>query len=80
MRNLDYQRPKFPATWARKHEKGRVFFTSMGHREDVWQSDIMKTLLTGALAWTLGRVDAEAPPNLKDVAPSASELPKAEKK
>jgi uncharacterized protein len=80
MRNLDYARPKFPATWARKHEKGRVFFTSMGHREDVWQSDIMKTLLTGALAWTLGRIDADVSPNLKDVAPQASELPKAEKK
>ncbi|HZV06728.1 MAG TPA: ThuA domain-containing protein [Gemmataceae bacterium] len=78
MRNPDYQRPKYPATWARKHEKGRVFFTSMGHREDVWQSEIMKNLLTGALAWTLGRVDAEVKPNLKEVAPHASELPRVE--
>jgi type 1 glutamine amidotransferase len=80
MRNQDYQRPKFPATWARKHDKGRVFFTSMGHREDVWQSAIMKTLLTGALAWTLGRVEADVAPNLKDAAPQASELPKVEEK
>jgi type 1 glutamine amidotransferase len=77
MRNLDYERPKYPATWARKHEKGRVFYTSMGHREDVWLSDEMRTLLAGALAWTLGRVEANATPNLTSAAPKASELPSA---
>jgi type 1 glutamine amidotransferase len=75
MRNFDYDRPKYPATWARQHHKGRVFFTSMGHREDVWQSEIMQRLLTGALAWALGRVEAEVKPNLNDVAPQASVLP-----
>jgi len=79
MRNLDYQRPKFPATWARKHDKGRVFYTSMGHREDVWASKIMQTLLAGALAWTLGRVEAEVKPNLDTVAPKARELPNPKK-
>lgn len=80
MKNPMYQRPKFPATWARQHHKGRVFFTSMGHREDVWESAIMQNLLTGALAWTLGRVEAEIKPNLNDVAPEASELPTPPKK
>jgi type 1 glutamine amidotransferase len=75
MTDAMYQRPKFPATWARQHHKGRVFFTSMGHREDVWQSEVMQNLLTGALAWTLGRVEAEIKPNLNDVAPQASDLP-----
>jgi type 1 glutamine amidotransferase len=80
MKNFDYERPKYPATWARKHDKGRVFYTSMGHREDVWESEIMQTLLTGALAWTLGRVEAEVKPNLKDVAPQADVLPVVKKK
>lgn len=80
MKNFDYERPKYPATWARKHDKGRVFYTSMGHREDVWESEIMQTLLTGALAWTLGRVEAEVKPNLKDVAPHADILPVVKKK
>jgi type 1 glutamine amidotransferase len=79
MKNLDYERPKYPATWARKHDKGRVFYTSMGHREDVWESKIMQTLLAGALAWTLGRVEADVKPNLSIVAPKASELPKPKK-
>jgi type 1 glutamine amidotransferase len=75
MKNFDYERPSYPATWARKHHKGRVFYTSMGHRDDVWKSEVMQTLLAGALAWTLGRVEAEIPPNLKSAAPKASELP-----
>ncbi|HEY7156696.1 MAG TPA: ThuA domain-containing protein [Gemmataceae bacterium] len=79
MKNAMYHRPKYPATWARLHEKGRVFFTSMGHREDVWESKIMQTLLAGALAWTLGRVEADVKPNLNVAAPKASELPMSKK-
>jgi type 1 glutamine amidotransferase len=26
----------WPVAWARNHGKGRVFYTSLGHREDVW--------------------------------------------
>jgi type 1 glutamine amidotransferase len=69
-----YQRPNFPATWARIHEKGRVFYTSMGHREDVWESPTMQGLLLGGLGWALGNVEADVTPNLKEVAPRASEL------
>jgi len=75
MKNPMYQRPKYPATWARKHHHGRVFYTSMGHREDVWQSEIMQKLLAGALAWTLGRIEVDVRPNLKEVAPEANVLP-----
>jgi type 1 glutamine amidotransferase len=75
MKNDHYQRPKYPATWARKHHKGRVFYTSMGHREDVWLSDEMRALISGALAWTLGRVEVDVSPNLAQAAPKASELP-----
>jgi type 1 glutamine amidotransferase len=57
MRNLDYERPSYPATWARKHEKGRVFYTSMGHREDVWENPLYQGLLVGARS-RRGRRDA----------------------
>src|SRR5262249_47050920 len=75
MRNFDYERPSFPATWARKHEKGRVFYTSMGHREDVWESRLFQQLLLGALQWAFGDVEADVTPNLKTAAPHADELP-----
>jgi hypothetical protein len=72
-----YQRPDFPATWARKHEKGRVFYTSMGHRDDVWKSDVMQNLLAGALSWVFGNVDVDIKPNIDTVAPKASQLKNA---
>ena len=38
MKGHMYERPNFPITWARAFGKGRVFYTSMGHREDVWEN------------------------------------------
>lgn len=70
-----YQRPPYPETWARKHEKGRVFFTSLGHREDVWESEFFQNLLVGGLAWTLGKVEADVTPNIDKVTPMANDLP-----
>jgi type 1 glutamine amidotransferase len=78
--NWIYHRPEYPATWARKHEKGRVFYTSMGHREDVWQNPVFQDLLLGGLSWVLGNVEADVTPNLDKAAPKASELAVQEKK
>jgi type 1 glutamine amidotransferase len=76
MHDFDYQRPNYPATWAHKYHEGRVFFTSMGHRDDVWKSETFHKILLGGLAWALRNVDAEIPPNLEMVTPHAAELPK----
>lgn len=76
MHDFDYQRPAYPATWARQHEKGRVFYTSMGHREDVWTNPIFESILMGGLAWASGAIEAKVPANISTVAPEASTLPK----
>ncbi len=76
MKGMDYERPAFPETWARKHGKGRVFYTSMGHREDVWENATFQHLLVGGLNWAFGRVEADITPNLTAAAPKGSELPK----
>ncbi len=77
MKGAMYQRPPFPATWARKHEKGRVFYTSMGHREDVWENALFQGLLLGGLSWAFGNVEADVTPNLEKVAPKAVDLKKS---
>ena len=68
----DYKRPAYPNTWARNEGKGRVFYTAMGHREDVWTNPTFQQILIGGLKWANG--DAKAPdmsPNLLKVAPGA---------
>jgi len=71
-----YQRPPFPATWARMHGKGRVYYTSFGHREDIWTNPKVKSLVLGGFDWALGRVDADVTPNIAQVAAQANEIPK----
>src|SRR6185503_8540965 len=75
MRNPDYQRPPYPATWARRHKKGRVFYTSLGHREDVWENEKFQKLLLGGIAFALGEAEADLTPNLQTVTPEASTMP-----
>jgi len=75
MEGHPYQRPPYPATWARRHGKGRVYYTSMGHREDVWANPLFQEILFGGVAWVAGAVDASVTPNLHEVAPQCSELP-----
>lgn len=80
MNGIDYQRPAFPATWARMHGKGRVFYTSMGHKEEVWQkTPLFLSLLTGALRWVTGMVDADVTPNLATATAQARSMPPEDK-
>ncbi len=75
MKGIEYQRPAYPATWARQHGKGRVFYTSMGHREDVWTNPIFQDILTGGISWAVGNVEAAVAPNLDQAAPGAMTNP-----
>ena len=67
-----YKRPEYPQTWARMHGQGRVFDTSLGHREDVWQRPDFLNLIVGALNWTSGNVEADVSPNLEQATPEGN--------
>ena len=69
-----YQRPPFPATWARMHDKGRVFYTSFGHRDDIWTNPDVQGIIAGGLAWAMGNVKVNVRPNIDRVTPNASQL------
>ena len=43
----------YPISWCRKYGKGRVFYTALGHREDVLESETFKKHLLGGIQWTL---------------------------
>lgn len=70
-----YNRPPYPATWARMHGKGRVFYSSMGHREDIWTNPMFQTLLTGGVNWALGNAEADVTPNVEKVTPEYRTIP-----
>jgi type 1 glutamine amidotransferase len=67
----------FPVSWCRMAEKGRVFYTSLGHREDLWSDDPTlkdrknapeisrkyQAHILGGIKWALGLVEGSATPN-----------------
>lgn len=69
-----YQRPPFPATWAHMYGQGRVYYTSLGHRHDVWTNPLCQQIVMGGFSWVLGRVDADVTPNIQKVTPKANQL------
>jgi type 1 glutamine amidotransferase len=66
-----YQRPAFPIVWARRHGKGRVFYNSLGHREDIWTNPFFQAIALGGLAWAAGQAEFDVKPNLAEVTPQA---------
>ena len=75
MHGKPYERPAYPATWIRKYGDGRVFYTSMGHREDVWTSPEFQDLIIGGITWAVGDAKADTTPNIKTVTPQADVMP-----
>jgi hypothetical protein len=43
-----------PISWRKSFGTGRVFYTALGHREEVWQDARFQQHLLGALRWALG--------------------------
>jgi type 1 glutamine amidotransferase len=51
----DATKGDFAIAWAKYHGKGRVFYTSLGHREDVWDDPTYQQHLLGGIRWALGK-------------------------
>ncbi|MBV9494302.1 MAG: ThuA domain-containing protein [Acidobacteria bacterium] len=43
-----------PISWTRRQGEGRVFYTALGHRDDVWEAEWFRQHLLGGIAWALG--------------------------
>ncbi len=55
----------FPVAWCKQYGEGRVFYTSLGHREDVWQNEQYKKHILGGIKWSLGLEPGSAEPQAK---------------
>jgi hypothetical protein len=69
-----YRRPDYPSTWVRMHDRGRVFYTSLGHRADVWTNPFFQAIAQAGLEWVMGRFDYDITPNIAKVTPQANQL------
>jgi type 1 glutamine amidotransferase len=67
----------YPIAWCKEYGKGRVFYTSLGHREDVWDpntapsfkrenskevSELYQKHILGGIRWALGLESGDAKP------------------
>jgi len=50
----------FPVAWAKKYGQGNVFYTSLGHRDDVWENELYQKHILGGIKWALGLEAGEA--------------------
>lgn len=62
-----YQRPPYPITWCQMYGQGRVFYTGMGHREDVWENPAYQEMVGKAVLWSAKKLEGDASPNLKQM-------------
>lgn len=44
----------FALAWTRRQGQGRVFYTALGHRPEVWNDPRFQKLLVGGLLWSMG--------------------------
>ena len=70
-----YNRPPYPSTWAHLYGTGRVFYSNMGHREDVWSNPVFQQVLLGGINWAVHNANADITPNLTAVTPDAAKIP-----
>jgi type 1 glutamine amidotransferase len=67
----------YPIAWCKMYGQGRVFYTSLGHREDVWDPDTPASFkrenskeisaayqqhILGGIKWALGLAPGDAKP------------------
>lgn len=52
----------FPVTWCKAYGQGKVFYTTLGHREDVWENELYRKHILGGVKWALGLEPGESAP------------------
>lgn len=55
----------YAISWCQDYGKGRSFYTSFGHRKEVWKDTRFQEHLMGGLKWALGKAPGDATPSGK---------------
>ncbi|MEQ1826151.1 MAG: sulfatase-like hydrolase/transferase [Pirellula sp.] len=52
-----------PVSWVRNVGTGRLFYTSLGHNPETWESEIYQQHIVAGIRWALKMAEAPATPN-----------------
>ena len=52
----------FAVAWAKMYGKGRVYYTTLGHVDENWDDPRFQKMITEAIRWALGLVNANITP------------------
>jgi type 1 glutamine amidotransferase len=55
----------YAISWCQQYGKGRSFYTSLGHRREVWKDERFQQHLLGGLKWATGQAQGDATPSGK---------------
>jgi type 1 glutamine amidotransferase len=50
-------------SWCKSYGKGRVFYTSFGHRQEMWRDPLYQAHITGGIEFALGLAKGSTQPN-----------------
>ena len=69
-RSIDVSKGKradkdYAVSWCQQVDKGRSFYTSLGHRKEVWKDPRFQEHLIGGLKWALKQAEGTATPSAK---------------
>lgn len=60
--NKKQEKGHFPVTWCKTTGAGKIFYTTLGHREDVWENPLYQQHILGGIKWALGLEPGESTP------------------
>jgi len=52
----------FAVAWAKMYGRGRVYYTTLGHVDENWDDPRFQKMITEAIQWSLGMVNADITP------------------
>ena len=61
-----YDLEPYPIVWCRALGEGRIYYSAMGHRPDVWENETFLSSVDDAVAWATGEGPTRAEPNYAD--------------
>jgi type 1 glutamine amidotransferase len=58
LKNVHRTDRDFALAWCHPYGQGRVFYTALGHRDEVWQDERFQRHLVNGALWAMGAIEA----------------------